>query len=338
MCGRAAIAYAAPDIGRAVRTAGVTLPQTAPPPAEYSASKACKGAKDKDGKLCGTTYPVLQISGGELTVRTKEWGMRSLSTHNVWCDSEKWISTKTWRQCLESGRRCAVCVTAFAEGITCRQSDDGLFFLAALYVGDAFVVLTTDSTQVPLLAQRATAQAGHGVPTRCPLWMDAEGATRWLCDEEAASPAGALAAVRRLEGMVCANQPPLVQGAAPRAKAEAAAKPDARQRSLASFVRKSGPAPAPAPAHAPAPVPPTSKATPPTPTNAVTSVAGAKRAAPRACPACTLETDDEARVCCEACGCELDPLPPAKRNKPGAEGAQATPRRRSIESFFEKKS
>ena len=57
-----------------------------------------------------------------------------------------------------------------------------------------------------------------------------------------------------------------------------------------------------------------------------------------ACPACTLETDDEARVCCEACGCELDPLPPAKRNKPGAEGAQATPRRRSIESFFEKKS
>ena len=53
------------------------------------------------------------------------------------------------------GTRCAVAVTAFAEGITCRKQDDGLFFLAALYVGDAFVILTTDSTRVPLLAERA---------------------------------------------------------------------------------------------------------------------------------------------------------------------------------------
>ena len=173
MCGRAAINHAAPHIVNACRASGVTLPPSTPPPSEYATGKTCKHAKDKDGKLGGTTFPVLHSSGGELTVETMEWGMRQLSTHNIWCDDDKWVETKTWRACVGSGRRGAVCVNAFAEGITCRQPSDGLFFLAALYLNGAFVILTTDSTRVPLLADRATSQAEHGVPTRCPLWMDA---------------------------------------------------------------------------------------------------------------------------------------------------------------------
>ena len=228
MCNHLAILHAAPNIVRACRASGVTLPPSTPPPLEYAAGKTCKHAKDKDGKLGGTTFPVLHLSGGELTIETMEWGVRQLSTHNIWCDDDKWVETKTWRACIASGRRCAVCVNAFAEGITCRQPSDGLFFLAALHLNGAFIILTTDSTRVPLLAERAASQAEHGVPTRCPLWMDAAEATRcssrtrspkrarslapnldpqlltrcpshqathWLTDEAAATPAGAIAAV-----------------------------------------------------------------------------------------------------------------------------------------------
>ena len=228
MCNHLAILHAAPNIVHACRTSGVTLPPSTPPPSAYAAGKTCKHAKDKDGKLGGTTFPVLHLSGGELTVETMEWGVRQLSTHNIWCDDDKWVETKTWRACIASGRRCAVCVNAFAEGITCRQPSDGLFFLAALHLNGAFIILTTDSTRVPLLAERAASQAEHGVPTRCPLWMDAAEATRccsrtrspkrarglapnlepqlltrrpshqathWLTDEAAATPAGAIAAV-----------------------------------------------------------------------------------------------------------------------------------------------
>lgn len=229
MCGRAAINHAAPNIVHACRTSGITLPSSTPKPSEYATGKTCKHAKDKDGKLCGTTFPVVLSSGGELTVATMQWGMRQISTHNVWCDDDKWVETKTWSACIGSGRRAAVCVNAFAEGITCRQPSDGLFFLAALYLNGAFVILTTDSTRVPLLAERAASQAEHGVPTRCPLWMDAAEASaaepysptlaqnlaqtltrsfspatphpnpnqanHWLTDDAAATPAGAIAAV-----------------------------------------------------------------------------------------------------------------------------------------------
>jgi hypothetical protein len=196
MCGRAAINHAAPHIVNACRASGVTLPPSTPPPSEYATGKTCKHAKDKDGKLGGTTFPVLHSSGGELTVETMEWGMRQLSTHNIWCDDDKWVETKTWRACVGSGRRGAVCVNAFAEGITCRQPSDGLFFLAALYLNGAFVILTTDSTRVPLLADRATSQAEHGVPTRCPLWMDAAEATR--CSSRTRSPTLAQGLTRTL--------------------------------------------------------------------------------------------------------------------------------------------
>ncbi len=418
MCNHLAILHAAPNIVHACRTSGVTLPPSTPPPSAYAAGKTCKHAKDKDGKLGGTTFPVLHLSGGELTVETMEWGVRQLSTHNIWCDDDKWVETKTWRACIASGRRCAVCVNAFAEGITCRQPSDGLFFLAALHLNGAFIILTTDSTRVPLLAERAASQAEHGVPTRCPLWMDAAEATRcssrtrspkrarglapnlepqlltrrpshqathWLTDEAAATPAGAIAAVppppgpwavvactlhthththhaprtrrtvwglravwgrtthtqhtlqvRRLESAVRANKPELVQGssAAPRARSEAL-KPDAQQGSLTSFLRKSAGAPSPAPAPAPKrTAEQQAEATLPTPVLTTDSTEGhsAERAAPRACPACTLETEDVAQAKCEACGCELDPPTSAKRRKPSSPHKKC-----SIQSFFAKK-
>ena len=47
-------------------------------------------------------------------------------------DGGEWVERKNWREALEAGRLCAVAVTAFAEGITCRMEEDGgLFFLAS---------------------------------------------------------------------------------------------------------------------------------------------------------------------------------------------------------------
>ena len=137
-----------------------------------------------------------------------------------------------------------------------------------------------------------------------------------------------------------ANKPELVQGssAAPRARSEAL-KPDAQQGSLTSFLRKSAGAPSPAPAPAPAPkrtAEQQAEAAPalPTPVLTTDSTEGhsAERAAPRACPACTLETEDVAQAKCEACGCELDPPTSAKRRKPSSPH-----KKRSIQSFFAKK-
>ena len=147
--------------------------------------------------------------------------------------------------------------------------------------------------------------------------------------------------VRRLEAAVRANKPTLVQGAAPRVKGEAP-EPDAQQGSLTNFIRKSpgALAPAPAPEQAAGPA-----SAPPTPAAAVAAAESpeghfAKRTAPRACPACTLETEDGMQAKCEACGCELDPPSSAKRRKPdAAAGAHSapSPHRRSIQSFFSKK-
>ena len=56
----------------------------------------------------------------------------------------------------------------------------------------------------------------------------------------------------------------------------------------------------------------------------------------RACPACTLLTDDLSRTTCELCGCELDG-PAAKPLGEKALVEEAPPkRRRSIESFFKR--
>ena len=160
MCNHLAILHAAPNVVRACRASGVTLPPSTPPPLEYAAGKTCKHAKDKDGKLGGTTFPVLHLSGGELTIETMEWGVRQLSTHNIWCDDDNGSRPKPGGRASRAAAAAAVCVNAFAEGITCRQPSDGLFFLAALHLNGAFIILTTDSTRVPLLAERAGQPGG----------------------------------------------------------------------------------------------------------------------------------------------------------------------------------
>lgn len=186
MCGRAAIAFAADRIISELRAAGVqALPRVSPSPEPYHVgSKSCeertkrnpKGVRGVEG------WPCLVRQGDELAVRTLTWGIQRLATHNIWLDGGDWLQRKTWREALAAGRLCAVAVTAFAEGVTCRKPDGEhpLFFLAALYCGSHFVILTTNSVNVPLLAERAKPQALHGVPTRCPLYLDAAGAQRWL--------------------------------------------------------------------------------------------------------------------------------------------------------------
>ena len=143
-----------------------------------------------------------------------------------------------------------------------------------------------------------------------------------------------------------ANKPELVQGssAAPRARGEAL-KPDAQQASLTSFFRKSAGAPSPAPSPVPAPkqrAEQVAESAPALPTPVLTADSpeghSAKRAAPRACSACTLETEDAAQVKCEACGCELDPPTFAKRRNTAAAAAPPSPHKRSIQSCYAKKS
>ena len=55
----------------------------------------------------------------------------------------------------------------------------------------------------------------------------------------------------------------------------------------------------------------------------------------RACPACTLLTDDVSRTTCELCGCELDG-PAAKLGEKALVEEAPPKRRRSIESFFKR--
>ena len=129
-------------------------------------------------------------------------GIQRLATHCIWCDGGEWVERKNWREALEAGRLCAVAVTAFAEGITCRMEEDGgLFFLAAIYRGEQFVLLTTDACTTPLLRERALVQREHGAGGhRCPLYMDARAAARWL--ETPPNVGAALASVARLEAAI----------------------------------------------------------------------------------------------------------------------------------------
>ena len=219
MCGRAAIAYAAREVVGQVRNSGVPLPNHVQPPEDYhvgSKSAEEKTKRNPAGKRGVEGWPCVVFEKGEYTVRTLKWGIQALTTHNIWCEpGDEWIERKNWREAIESGRLCAVAVTAFAEGVTCRKDDEAhpLFFLAALYRGSAFVMLTTNAVTVPLLRARAEPQAQHGVPTRCPLYMDATHALQWL--QTAHAVPAALAAVRRLESNVRGHdaRPRLVLGA-----------------------------------------------------------------------------------------------------------------------------
>ena len=205
MCGRAAISYSAADIADACRAAGLPLPPNTPAPAEYRVgSKSCedKTKHNPAGKRGVEAWPCVVRDGGTLRLQTQKFGIQRLATHCIWCDGGEWVERKNWREALEAGRLCAVAVTAFAEGITCRMEEDGgLFFLAAIYRGDHFVLLTTDACTTPLLRERALVQREHGAGGhRCPLYMDARAAALWL--ETPPTVGAALASVARLEAAI----------------------------------------------------------------------------------------------------------------------------------------
>ena len=220
MCGRAAISIPASSIVGACVRAGVLLPPDTKAPSEYHVgSKSCEertkrnptGVRGVEGWPClvkendGAGRAALQMV-------TLKWGIQSLSTHTIWLDDDEWVGRKNWRAAMEKGNLCAVAVTAFAEGVTCRRSDDGLFFLAALFLQDKFILLTTNSCSVPLLRERAVPQAKYGVPTRCPLVLDAAAAHRWL--ETPPTVEATLAATRVITAAMFAgtSSPPLVLG------------------------------------------------------------------------------------------------------------------------------
>lgn len=204
MCGRASISISRNGIVQACQTAGVALPPGTEPPAEYhvgSKSAEEKTRRNPAGKRGVEGWPCILLENGALAVRTLTWGIARLSTHCIWVEpGDEWSNRKTWADAIKAGRLCAVAVTAFAEGITCRRPDDSLFFLAALYVGGHFVLITTNACTVPILQERSLKSASLGVPTRCPLYMDAAAATEWL--QTGRDMAAALAAIRRLEAGV----------------------------------------------------------------------------------------------------------------------------------------
>ena len=147
--------------------------------------------------------------GGGLSLATLRFGHRG--THNVWSDGEEWLEKPTWRRAVEAGQLCAVVATSFVEGITCRPKEGPVLFLAALRVGDAFVLLTTEARRVSLLAARAEKQAQYA-PTRSPLWMAASDAARWCAEVRGAEAAAAQ--TRTIEAKVQRNEPAMVLGAA----------------------------------------------------------------------------------------------------------------------------
>ena len=217
MCGRAAISIPASSIVGAVVRAGVPLPPDTKVPSEYHVgSKSCEertkrnptGVRGVEGWPC----LVKEDDGAALLMVTLKWGIQRLSTHTIWLDDDEWVGRKNWRAAMEKGNLCAVAVTAFVEGVTCRRSDDGLFFLAALFIQDKFILLTTNSCSVPLLRERAVPQAQYGVPTRCPLVLDAAAAQRWL--ETPSTVEATLAATRVITAAMFAgtSSPPLVLG------------------------------------------------------------------------------------------------------------------------------
>ena len=124
-------------------------------------------------------------------------------------------------------------VTAFDEGGICCREDSDLFYLAAIFRGDEFVILSMNACGVPLLRERTLPQAAQCVPTRCPLYCGAESAVGWL--RTALTVEAALSSVRRLEVAVRQGSPSVQRLIALTAKVEAA-KARARRHCLKARV------------------------------------------------------------------------------------------------------
>ena len=203
MCGHAGLTVGAGAVNEHVRRAGCPVDQTKPSSYETGTNKTAKK---------GDSYPAVVQKRDALSLETRTFGVARLrGTH---CVFDGWLEKPTWAKAAKSATgRCAVVVTSFVEGITCRRPDDKVFFILALAIGDdSFVILTTDAKQTSLLGERARKSEGFG-SGRCPLYADGAQAARWCASASAEDPAAVAA---EIEAAAQTNALGLVTGAAKR--------------------------------------------------------------------------------------------------------------------------
>ena len=203
MCGHAGLTVGAGAVGEHVRRAGCPVDQTKPSSYDTGTNKTAKK---------GDAYPAVVQKRDALSLETRTFGVARLrGTH---CVFDGWMQKPTWAKAAKSATgRCAVVVTSFVEGITCRRPDDKVFFILALAIGDdSFVILTTNAKETTLLGERARKSEGFG-SGRCPLYADGAQAARWCASASAEDPAAVAA---EIEAQAQANALGLVTGAAKR--------------------------------------------------------------------------------------------------------------------------
>ena len=203
MCGHAGLTVGAGAVGEHVRRAGCPVDQAKPSSYETGTNKTAKK---------GSNYPAVVQKRDALSLETRTFGVARLrGTH---CVFDGWMQKPTWAKAAKSATgRCAVVVTSFVEGITCRRPDDKVFFILALAIGDdSFVILTTDAKETALLGERARKSEGFG-SGRCPLYADGAQAARWCAATSAEDPAAVAA---EIEAAAQTNALGLVTGAAKR--------------------------------------------------------------------------------------------------------------------------
>jgi len=190
-------------VGEHVRRAGCPVDQAKPASYDTGTNKTAKK---------GANYPAVVQKRDALSLETRTFGVARLrGTH---CVFDNWMAKPTWAKAAKSENgRCAIVVTSFVEGITCRRPDDKVFFILALAIGDdSFVILTTDAKQTSLLGERARKSEGFG-SGRCPLYADGAQAARWCSATSAEDPAAVAA---EIEAAAQTNALGLVTGAAKR--------------------------------------------------------------------------------------------------------------------------
>jgi len=203
MCGHAGLTVGAGAVGEHVRRAGCPVDQAKPSSYETGTNKTAKK---------GDSYPAVVQKRDALSLETRTFGVARLrGTH---CVFDGWMQKPTWAKAAKSENgRCAVVVTSFVEGITCRRPDDKVFFILALAIGDdSFVILTTSAKETALLGERARKSEGFG-SGRCPLYADGAQAARWCSATSAEDPAAVAA---EIEAAAQTNALGLVTGAAKR--------------------------------------------------------------------------------------------------------------------------
>ena len=203
MCGHAGLTVGAGAVGEHVRRAGCPVDAAKPSPYDTGTNKTAKK---------GANYPAVVQKRDALSLETRTFGVARLrGTH---CVFDNWMAKPTWAKAAKSENgRCAIVVTSFVEGITCRRPDDKVFFILALAIGDdSFVILTTDAKQTSLLGERARKSEGFG-SGRCPLYADGAQAARWCASASAEDPEAVAA---EIEAQAQSNTLGLVTGAAKR--------------------------------------------------------------------------------------------------------------------------